>query len=60
MKQIKCPVCDRRVCDSNISLQIAKLSKNNMNDADIVMKCKNCKSCVAINIKEEDTTSYST
>ncbi len=50
MTVIKCPVCDKRVCDSNKILRIDKLSNKNENDADVVIKCKNCKSCLAIKI----------
>ena len=28
MKHIKCPICDKRVCDSDKSPNIEKLSKN--------------------------------
>ena len=52
MKQIKCPVCEKRLFDSNIPLQVAKLTSINMKGADIVMKCKICKSCIAINVQE--------
>ncbi len=54
MKQIKCPVCEKRACDSNKLLRIAKLSASNSKKADIVIKCKNCKSCLAINIIENN------
>lgn len=53
MEQIKCPVCNKRACDSNKSLQISKLSNNNIKKADIVIKCKNCKSCLAINVQDK-------
>ena len=53
MMLVKCPVCDRRVCDSNKLLRIDKLSDNNESSADVVIKCKNCKSCLAIKIISE-------
>lgn len=48
MKHIKCPICDKRVCDSDKSPNIEKLSKQNEQKADIVIKCKTCKTCLAI------------
>lgn len=48
VKHIKCPVCDKRVCDSDKSPKIEKLSDDNAGDADIVIKCKNCKACLII------------
>lgn len=52
MKQIKCPVCDKRVCDSNKSPKVEKLSNRNAERADIVIKCKNCKARLAIEMVE--------
>ena len=48
MTSIKCPVCEKRVCDSNKSPLVLKLSEKNKDEADIVIKCKNCKSCLAV------------
>lgn len=50
MTAIPCPVCNKRVCDSDRSPKIAKLSNSNIDKADIVIKCKNCKSCLAVKI----------
>lgn len=51
MTPIHCPVCSKRVCDSNRpSLKIAKLSNSNVDKADIVIKCKNCKTCLAVRV----------
>ncbi len=47
---IYCPICNKRICDSNKQIKIAKLSKNNEDKADIVLKCNNCKNCVSIKI----------
>lgn len=52
MKQVKCPVCDKRLFDSNIPLHVAKLTGINMKNADMVIKCKNCKCCIATNIQK--------
>ena len=50
MTVIYCPVCNKRVCDSNKRPIIAKLSKSNEQKADIVIKCNNCKNRLAVKI----------
>lgn len=50
MTAINCPVCNKRVCDSEKSPKIAKLSNSNADKADIVIKCKNCKTCLSVRI----------
>ena len=50
MNQFKCPVCNRRVCDSEKELKIEKKTNANTVTADVIIKCKNCKSCLTIEI----------
>lgn len=56
MNVIYCPVCNKRVCDSDKSPKIAKLSKSNTDKADIVIKCNNCKTCLSIKIPKNPST----
>lgn len=53
MTAVPCPICKKRLLDSNKSLMIAKLSKNNEKTADIVVKCQQCKNCLAIKISRD-------
>ena len=53
MKAISCPVCQKRICDSDKSPRIAKVSKSNLPKADIVIKCHNCKNQLAIKIPKK-------
>lgn len=50
MTKIYCPLCGKRICDSNKTPKIAKLSESNQLKADIVLKCNNCKNCLAVKI----------
>ena len=50
MKEYKCPVCEKRACDSNKILLISKLSNSNSQKADVIIKCKNCKNCLSIKV----------
>ncbi len=50
MTKIYCPVCNKRVLDSDRNPQIAKLTQSNEQKADIVIKCSNCKSQLAVKI----------
>ena len=50
MTKIYCPVCNKRVLDSDRNPQIAKLTQSNEQKADIVIKCNNCKSLLAVKI----------
>ena len=52
MIQYSCPICGKRVCDSHKSLRLAKLSPDNADTADIMVKCKNCKNILAINVND--------
>lgn len=48
-----CPICNKRACDSNKLISLTKLSANNENNADIVIKCQNCKNVIAVNITNQ-------
>ena len=48
MIKYPCPICNRRACDSNKYLSLAKLSENNESRADVVIKCQNCKNTLAV------------
>ena len=50
MTVINCPICNKRVCDSDKNPKIAPLSKSNENKADIVIKCHKCKNQLSIRI----------
>ncbi len=56
MTVILCPVCHKRVCDSNKDPQITPLSKSNENKSDIVIKCHQCKNQLSIRIPRRKTT----
>ena len=47
-----CPVCEKRICDSSKKLKITKLTKGNDVTADIILKCRNCKCVISIEIKD--------
>ena len=53
MTQHPCPICTKRACDSNKALHICKLSESNKNEADIVIKCHNCKSLLAVMVDRD-------
>lgn len=48
MRPYPCPICGSRVCDSERVLDIKKLSSETSNNADLAIKCKVCKSKLAI------------
>ena len=50
MKKIPCPVCSKRICDSDKKIKIARLSNSNKDKADLVIKCNNCKSTLSVKI----------
>jgi len=52
MTKYLCPICSKRACDSNKSLNLAKLSQSNESNADVVIKCQNCKNTLAVNVSE--------
>lgn len=48
MNKYPCPVCSKRACDSNKILSLAKLSRSNEAEADVIIKCQNCKNTLAV------------
>ena len=56
MKVINCPICHKRICDSDKNPMISALSKSNENKADIVIKCHRCKNQLSIRIPRRITT----
>ncbi len=54
MTVVNCPVCHKRVCDSDKNPKIAKLSKSNEKKSDIVIKCHQCKTCLSIRIPKNE------
>ena len=53
MRQYRCPVCNKRTCDSSKNLKISKRSKSNENKADMLIKCQGCKNELAIKVTRE-------
>lgn len=51
MTKYACPICSRRACDSNKSLFLEKLSDENANKADMIIKCHNCKNALAVSVQ---------
>ena len=54
MTKYQCPICNRRACDSNKVLLLAKLSTTNEKQADIFIKCQCCKNTLAVTVKQEN------
>ncbi len=52
MTQYPCPICHKRVCDSEKDLFLEKFSNTNTEKADIIIKCQNCKNIVAIEVNQ--------
>lgn len=52
MIKYQCPVCSKRACDSSKRLSLAKLSERNEREADVVIKCQNCKNTLAVKVAE--------
>ena len=53
MTKYQCPICNKRACDSNKFISLAKLSKSNESIADIIIKCQNCKNTLAVNVTKD-------
>jgi hypothetical protein len=45
-----CPICNRRACDSFKPLHLTRLSQSNEKSADVIIKCNNCKTTLAVNV----------
>ena len=50
MTRYPCPICNKRACDSNQFLEISKLSESNEGNADVIIKCRNCKNTLAVKV----------
>ena len=48
-----CPICNKRACDSYKTLKLAKLSKTNEYKADVIIKCHNCKTPLAVKVTKD-------
>lgn len=53
MTRYQCPVCSKRACDSDKLLSLARFSEESAEIADVVIKCHNCKSTLAITVRVE-------
>lgn len=53
MTRYQCPVCSKRACDSAKSLLLAKLTSSNETQADVIIKCRCCKSTLAVNVTQD-------
>lgn len=52
MLRYLCPMCGLRACDSNKFLKIAQFKEDNLNSADIIIKCQKCKNLLAVNVMQ--------
>lgn len=50
MIQYMCPICNKRICDSEKNLRLEKHSEENSATAAVIIKCRNCKNSVAIEV----------
>ena len=48
-----CPICNRRACDSCKTLHLTRLSKTNEYKADVIIKCNNCKTTLAVKVTKD-------
>ena len=53
MTKYQCPICNKRACDSEKPLSLAKLTSSNENQADVIIKCQCCKSTLAVNVTQD-------
>ena len=51
MLRYPCPMCGFRACDSNKFLKLEQLTEDNLNDADMIIKCQKCKNRLVVNVK---------
>ena len=52
MTKYQCPICNKRACDSEKPLSLAKLTSSNETQADVIIKCQCCKSTLAVNVTQ--------
>lgn len=53
MKKYLCPICNKRACDSGKTLTLSKFTNGSEGNADIVIKCQNCKNTLAVNVTQQ-------
>lgn len=53
MIRYSCPICTKRACDSSKILKLSKLSNSDEDTADIIIKCQNCKSILAVTVDRD-------
>ena len=53
MTKYRCPICNKRACDSNKRLSLARLSASNLDSADVFIKCQSCKNTLAVTVDEK-------
>ncbi len=54
MKVVYCPICNKRICDSNKNLKVNKFSESDEVVADMVIKCQKCKNCLSIKVSHDE------
>lgn len=50
MTKYACPVCHKRICDSEKALSLTQTSAQTTPSADVVIKCRNCKNTISIQV----------
>ena len=50
MTRYPCAICHKRACDSCKTLALADLSQSNRGDADVIIKCHNCRNAPAVKV----------
>lgn len=56
MTKYPCPICNKRVCDSQKILSIKQSSKSNRPKADVLIKCQSCKAELSVKIIKDTFT----
>ena len=56
MTKYPCPVCGRRICDSRKNLFLTRLSADETTLADMMIKCRVCKSTIAVMVEQRTET----
>lgn len=52
MTKYPCPVCHRRICDSEKILYLTQERAEASPAADVVIKCQNCKNTISIQVSD--------
>lgn len=50
MTKYPCPICGRRICDSEKQLYLTRSGEETARTADLLLKCQNCKNTVAVEV----------